>query len=109
MGLPQIKKKISSFINDEEGKISKQSLFALGTFIGSAAIASVLSSKNTAANDISLTNSTVGNTITATASHTHHGSHSSHGSHGSHGSHSSHGSHNHCCVDQCMSCVASWG
>ncbi|MBT5492359.1 hypothetical protein HOK00_09080, partial [bacterium] len=62
--LPKIKKKISSFIMEEEGKISKQSIFALGTMIGSAAIASVLSSKKAEANQIAISDSTIGDEIT---------------------------------------------
>ena len=87
--LPKIKKKISSFVMEEEGKISKQSLFTLGAFIGSAAIAAVLASKKVdATSTITLGSSATDTQVTVTAAHTHHASHSSHGSHGSHGSHS---------------------
>ncbi len=34
--LPKIKKTISSFISDESGQISKQSLLSLGAILGSA-------------------------------------------------------------------------
>jgi len=37
VNLPKIKKKVSSFIRSEEGKISKQSLLAMGAFLGTAA------------------------------------------------------------------------
>ncbi len=35
--LPEIKKKVSSFLRSEEGKISKQSLLAMGAFLSTAA------------------------------------------------------------------------
>ena len=78
----------------EKGSISKQSIFTLGTLVGSAAISSILSAKKTEATAaITLGSNEAAGQITVTASHTHHASHSSHGSHGSHGSHSSHGAH----------------
>lgn len=84
--LPKIKKTISSFISDEEGKISKQSLLSLGAILGSAAALDLLaeeagawhSSSNPAhSNSISLDYSA--GTITATHSHTD-VSHTRHGS-----------------------------
>jgi len=42
MAIPKIKKRISSFIFNEEGKISKQSLISLGAFLGGSALGSIL-------------------------------------------------------------------
>ena len=42
MWLPKIKKRISNFILNEEGKISKQSLISLGAFLGGSAVGSIL-------------------------------------------------------------------
>ena len=43
--LPKIKKKITGFLLNEEGKISKQSLLSLGSFISAAVIGGVLATK----------------------------------------------------------------
>jgi len=86
--LPKIKKRITSFLLSEEGKISKQSLLSLGAFISAAVIGGVLATKEAAAlhsNSLDITYSEP----TATGTHQHHSSHGSHGSHGSHTSHSS--------------------
>ena len=88
--IPKIKKKLSGFMLKEDGKISKQSMLSLGSFMSAAVIGGTLASKEAAAehtNNIGV--SYVGETATGTHQH-----HSSHGSHGSHSSHSSHGSHN---------------
>ena len=90
--IPKVKKKLSSFLLSEEGKISKQSLLSLGAFMSAAVIGGILATKEAAAThtnslDVAYSDGT------ATGTHAHHSSHSSHGSHGSHGSHSSHGSH----------------
>jgi len=50
--LPKIKKKISSFLLSEEGKISKQSLLSLGAFVSAAVIGGVLATKEAAAQHI---------------------------------------------------------
>lgn len=41
--IPKVKKRISSFLTNEEGKISKQSLLLLGTLASVAAITSLSS------------------------------------------------------------------
>ena len=43
--LPKIKKKITGFLLNEEGKISKQSMLSLGSFISAAVIGGVLATK----------------------------------------------------------------
>ena len=86
--VPRIKKRINAFLVGEDGKISKQSLLAIGTALGTAALSNIGSAVHS--------NSVTSIANTGTILHTHHSSHnshSSHGSHGSHGSHSSHGSH----------------
>ena len=47
--IPQVKKRIATYIRSEEGKISKQSLISVGAFMGGAAIASILAAKEAAA------------------------------------------------------------
>jgi hypothetical protein len=60
MKLPKIKKSIKDYASSEDGKISKQSIIAMGAFIGSAAISGILNSRssvghgNTHTNNISL-------------------------------------------------------
>ena len=93
LNLPSIRKTVSSFLLEEEGKISKQSLLKVGAAIGSisamAGIASAAHSQNIAHSQaVSLGYSA--NTITATHSH-YDPAHSSHSSHSSHASHSSGG------------------
>ena len=74
--LPVIKKKISSYILGEEGKISKQSLLSLGTFFGTAAIAAALAACNVDALSTSHHNylGIYYGSYRVTASHSHHGS-----------------------------------
>ena len=47
--IPKIKKKVTSFLLSEEGKISKQSMLAMGSFLTSVAVGSILASKDAAA------------------------------------------------------------
>lgn len=82
--IPQLKKKISSFLTREEGKISKENLIKTGVLLSAAALAS-LKSVNAACppddsqhdehcNQLSLSYAA----STATGTHAHgHGSHSS--------------------------------
>jgi len=42
MQLPKLKKRISDFVLSEEGKISKHSLVAMGAFLGSAAMGTLV-------------------------------------------------------------------
>ncbi len=46
---PKVKKRITSFLLSEEGKVSKQSLLSLGSFLSAAVIGGVLASKEAAA------------------------------------------------------------
>lgn len=76
--IPKIKKKISTYLLSEEGKISKQALFTMGSFLGGAALGIALSAEEVEApiyhtNGLSLSYSGG----TATATHSHHASHSS--------------------------------
>lgn len=47
--IPRIKKKVSTYIRSEEGRISKQSLVSIGALLGGAAIAGILAAKEVAA------------------------------------------------------------
>ena len=76
--LPKIKKRITSFLLSEEGKISKQALLTTGAFLAGATIGAVSSVQEVEAgtshsNSLSLSYSGG----TATATHTHHANHSS--------------------------------
>ena len=76
--IPKLKKKISSFLVSEEGKISKESLLKAGTMLSAVALGSALAVNNANAgiehsNNLSLSYSGG----TATGSHGHHASHSS--------------------------------
>lgn len=73
----KFKKKISSFLVGEEGRISKQSLLKAGILVGTLGVAIPSAS---AVDSLSL-GSYSGGSATAT-----HSSHSSHGSHESHNS-----------------------
>ena len=71
--LPKIKTKITSFLVGEEGKISKQSLLSLGSFISAAVIGGILATKEAAAqptNDLTVSYADG----TATGTHAHHSS-----------------------------------
>lgn len=87
--IPRLRKKVSSFVKEEKGTISKQSMMALGTFVGTIAASGLFSTKEVEAGTISITTTIDDVNVQVTASHSHHASHSSHGSHGSHSSHSS--------------------
>ncbi len=86
--IPQIKKRLSSFIVDERGKISKQSIVTLGatllTVAGLANAGHSNHSQNLSHGDSSSL-SYASNVITATHIHYDppHSNHSSHSSHGS--------------------------
>ena len=98
LSLPRIHRTISSFMLEEEGKISKQSLIKLGVLVGGI---SVMAKMANAAHSQNVAHSQAVNvgyaaqTVTITHSHYDpaHSSHSSHSSHGSHASHSAHASH----------------
>ncbi len=51
MQLPKIKKRISDFLLNEEGRISKQSLVSMGAFLSGAALGSLMASINAHAGD----------------------------------------------------------
>lgn len=82
--LPQLKRKIGSFLLNEEGKIGRHGLLTLGSIISSATIPLLLSHDANAehVNRISVS----GDPSSIDVSHGHHQSHSSHGSHSSHSS-----------------------
>jgi hypothetical protein len=72
MKIPQVKKKISSFLLDEDGKISKQSILTLGSIMSVAVIGGVLKVK---AGGITTTELSYDpDTRIATGMHTHHAS-----------------------------------
>jgi len=96
--LPALRKTVSSFLLEEEGKISKQSLLKLGAVVGGISamtgIANAAHSQNIAHSQ-AVSMSYASNNIVITHSHYDptHSSHASHAAHSSHGSHSSHSSH----------------
>lgn len=65
-----IKKQISSFIKNEEGKISKHALTVMGALVGSAAAAALIS-KSVSAGPVSITKTGSSTSFTVTASVTH--------------------------------------
>lgn len=86
---PKLKKKISSFLTKEEGKISKESLTRVGIFLGSVAIASSLVSAAGNPGPHNSHSNGLGTTYSdpiVTGTHSHAITHTSHGSHGSHNS-----------------------
>ena len=70
---PKLKKKITSFLLSEEGKIPKHTFLSLGSFMSAAVIGSAIASKDTTANHAN-TLSIGYASPTATATHTHHAS-----------------------------------
>ena len=88
--LPKIKKKISSFLVEEKGGISKHKMITVGAFLGSISLLNLLPEVQAAHSNYFNVSWNSGN---ITAEHGHHASHSSHSSHSSHTSHGSHGSH----------------
>jgi len=99
--IPKIKRLISSFLTEEEGKISKNAILVGGGIIAAVTLTSRQATAHTDSNPAHTDSSTPANYISGDVrtthshydpAHTNHASHSSHGSHGSHGSHNSHGS-----------------
>lgn len=88
--IPRIKKKVSAFMREEKGTISKQSMASMGTFVGTIIASGILSSKEAEGNAITLSTSDDGVNVKATGSHSHHSSHSAHSNHSNHSNHSSH-------------------
>lgn len=92
--IPKLKKKIGSFLRNEDGKISKQSLVKTGIIIASIGIMAKASSAACSPlggghQDHCNSPITVAYAdTTATGTHNH--------GHNSHSSHSSHSSHGHC-------------
>lgn len=74
--LPKIKKKISSYINSETGRITKQSIITIGAFIGTAALATLTTTKTAKAGLTAELNPTEGEKINVTGKHVSHASHS---------------------------------
>ncbi|MBU4502794.1 MAG: hypothetical protein KKA79_09435 [Nanoarchaeota archaeon] len=85
---PKVKKKIKSFLLSEEGKISKQSLLSLGSFVSAAVVGGVLAAKDSAADHTNTVTVSFGGE-TATGTHVHHNVHASHAVHAVHASHAS--------------------
>lgn len=90
---PKIKKKVSSFLLGEEGKITKESLIKSGAFLGGVALSGALMAKSASAvynhshgpdNGNILISHPIDKTTT-TISHNHHMSHSSHSNAGGSG------------------------
>jgi len=94
--VPEIKKRIHSFLVEEKGQISKYKFISLGAFLGSVSMLSLIPSV-AAAHTNNFSVSWASGDVTARhghhTSHASHASHASHSSHASHASHSSHGSH----------------
>ncbi|MEM0360627.1 MAG: hypothetical protein QXK06_04815 [Candidatus Diapherotrites archaeon] len=88
--LPEIKRKVSSFLIEEKGGISKFKMISIGAFLGSISILNLLPEVEAAHSNYFSVSWNAGN---VTAKHGHHASHSSHSSHSAHGSHFSHSSH----------------
>ncbi len=105
--IPKIKRLLSSFLTEEEGKISKNAILVGGGIIAAVTItsrqATAHTDSNPAHNDSSSVNYISGEIRTTHShydpAHTNHGSHSSHGSHGSHNSHGS--THGNSCSSHC--------
>jgi len=71
--LPKLKKKISSYINSETGRITKQSIITIGAFIGTAALAT-LTAKTVKAGLTAELNPTEGEKINVIGKHVSHAS-----------------------------------
>lgn len=69
--LPEIKKRITSFLVGEEGRISKQALLAGGAFLGTGVLTAVLSVQDVSAVHTNELGLSYGGGQ-AVASHTHH-------------------------------------
>jgi len=92
--IPELKKKISSFLTKEDGKISKEALIKTGILLGFATIASLKADAACPPDTLQHSehcNELALNAQGTTAAGTHHHGHGSHAAHGSHGSHSSNG------------------
>ena len=76
--IPKIKKKLTSFLTEEEGKISKQSLLSLGSFLSAAVIGGILATKDAAAATHSNSISVSYSGDLGSGSHAHHSSHANH-------------------------------
>ena len=82
-GIPKLKKKVSSFLTKEDGKISKENIIKAGAILGAIAVASesVVGGHSNHSNNI-ITLKYIESTSSAEAVHSHdnHNSHSSHSS-----------------------------
>jgi len=72
--LPKLKKKISSYISSETGRISKQSIITIGAFIGTAALATLATTKTVKAALTAELNPKEGRPVTLIGAHTSHSS-----------------------------------
>jgi hypothetical protein len=68
---PKIKKKISGFLLNEEGKVTKQSLVSLGSFLSAAVIGGALATKSVAADHTNSLSASYSGGV-ATGTHVHH-------------------------------------
>jgi hypothetical protein len=86
---PNFKKNVSDFLNQEDGKITKQSALALGAFTFGAVLGSMKDVEASVGHTNSFSNIQIdgdwSSGISLTMQHTHHASHSTHSSHSSHG------------------------
>jgi hypothetical protein len=78
--IPEIKKKISSYLKLEEGKISKDAVLTVGAFVTSAAASAALLAKTVSADHTNTPTHTNNANMEYTndiakGTHTHHGSH----------------------------------
>ncbi len=88
--LPELKKKIASFLTKEDGKITKEGILKTGLVLAAVALTSLKTANAGSVHSSSLSMNFDANSKSAVGTH---GSHTSHTSHSSHGSHGSHGSH----------------
>jgi hypothetical protein len=98
MQFPKLKKKVNAFLLGEEGKISKNSILCVGSFLAGAAAMMALEAQEAAAQSHGSNYAHVNgldfqeNSGALMNSHDHHYNHTSHTSHASHASHGSHSS-----------------
>lgn len=110
---PLIKKDIVSFINEEEGAISKKdalhlglSLVMLGTVLKGSATAQTTHSSTTSPHNSALQNLADRGVHSSNTPHTSHGVHASHANHANHANHSA---HSNCHSNSCHSNHGSHG
>ncbi len=91
--IPELKKKIHSFLTKEDGKISKENLIKTGVLLSAVAFASVEGAEATHSDTLHANSLQLSyDSPDAVGTHNHSPEHSAHSSHSSHGSHGSHNS-----------------